>query len=80
VHNPVNFLYLPQLALQKLHKVFCSSDNRETFLTLKNVALKQNDQIKALGWFFRILIGIFWVGWFYFWIWVSGLLPLKASI
>ena len=25
-----------------------SSDNRETFLTLKNVALKQNDQIKAL--------------------------------
>jgi hypothetical protein len=22
--------------------------------------------------------GIFWVGWFYFWIWVSGLLPLKA--
>jgi hypothetical protein len=24
------------------------SDNRETFLTLKNVALKQRDQIKAL--------------------------------
>ncbi|VVH56212.1 hypothetical protein BAZOLSSOX_2302 [uncultured Gammaproteobacteria bacterium] len=23
-----------------------------------------------MGWFFRILIGIFWVGWFYFWIWV----------
>ncbi|CAC9520250.1 hypothetical protein [uncultured Gammaproteobacteria bacterium] len=22
------------------------------------------------GSFFRILIGIFWVGWFYFWIWV----------
>ncbi|CAB5504085.1 hypothetical protein AZO1586R_1700 [Bathymodiolus azoricus thioautotrophic gill symbiont] len=22
-----------------------------------------------MGWFFRILIGIFWVGWFYFWIW-----------
>ncbi|CAC9493691.1 hypothetical protein [uncultured Gammaproteobacteria bacterium] len=22
---------------------------------------------------FRILIGIFWVGWFYFWIWVSYL-------
>jgi hypothetical protein len=20
-----------------------------------------------MGWFFRILIGIFWVGWFYFW-------------
>ncbi|CAC9636515.1 hypothetical protein BPUTSESOX_1032 [uncultured Gammaproteobacteria bacterium] len=24
-----------------------------------------------MGWFFRILIGIFWVGWFYFWIWVK---------
>ncbi|CAC9428149.1 hypothetical protein [uncultured Gammaproteobacteria bacterium] len=22
------------------------------------------------GWFFRILIGIFWVGWLYFWIWI----------
>ncbi|CAC9496308.1 hypothetical protein [uncultured Gammaproteobacteria bacterium] len=33
-----------------------------------------------MGWFFRILIGIFWVGWFYFWIWVSKFLgALKDS-
>ncbi|VVH51535.1 hypothetical protein BPUTSESOX_727 [uncultured Gammaproteobacteria bacterium] len=30
-----------------------------------------------MGWFFRILIGIFWVGWFYFWIWAIPELFLK---
>jgi hypothetical protein len=30
-----------------------------------------------MGWFFRILIGIFWVGWFYFWIWGLGIVFFK---
>ncbi|SEH83792.1 hypothetical protein BAZSYMA_ACONTIG145305_0 [Bathymodiolus azoricus thioautotrophic gill symbiont] len=31
-------------------------------------------------WFFRILIGIFWVGWFYFWIWVLILLKSLETL
>ncbi|CAC9431989.1 hypothetical protein [uncultured Gammaproteobacteria bacterium] len=33
-----------------------------------------------MGWFFRILIGIFWVGWFYFWIWVLILLKSLETL
>ena len=33
-----------------------------------------------MGWFFRILIGIFWVGWFYFWIWVTRILCVTVIL
>ncbi|CAC9538405.1 hypothetical protein [uncultured Gammaproteobacteria bacterium] len=33
-----------------------------------------------MGWFFRILIGIFWVGWFYFWILEKVLLKTKIWV
>ena len=55
--NVLNFSGVKSIELDLRHTIIdrmeynnteFSSDNRETFLTLKNVALKQNDQIKAL--------------------------------
>ena len=55
--NVLNFSGVKSIELDLKHTIIdrmeynnteFSSDNRETFLTLKNVALKQNDQIKAL--------------------------------
>ena len=56
-NNLLNFSGVENINLDLKHTIIdrmeydntkFSSDNRETFLTLKNVALKQNDQIKAL--------------------------------
>jgi hypothetical protein len=56
-NNVLNFPDVENINLDLKHTIIdrmgydnikFSSDNRETFLTLKNVALKQNDQIKAL--------------------------------